>query len=71
MELVIDFDKIEDPTKQQWLINSLKLMHIEFHTAERRQTIEEYNEELELAVAEIKAGNFTTHEDLKAEVKKW
>lgn len=30
MELIIDFDKIKDPSKKEWLINSLKLMHIGF-----------------------------------------
>ena len=71
MELIIDFDKIKDPSKREWLINSLKLMHIGFHTVEKRQTIEEYNEDLEKGDAEIEAGKYITATDLKAEAAKW
>ena len=71
MELIIDFDKIKDPSKREWLINSLKLMHIGFHTVEKPQTIEEYNEDLEKGNAEIEAGNYITATDLKAEAAKW
>jgi hypothetical protein len=71
MELIIDFDKIKDPSKREWLINSLKLMHIGFHTIEKPQTFAEYNEDLEKGNAEIENGNFTTAEDLKAEAAKW
>ena len=71
MELIIDFDKIKDPSKREWLINSLKLMHIGFHTVEKPQTIKEYNEDLEKGNAEIEAGNYITATDLKAEAAKW
>lgn len=67
MELVIDFDKIKDPSKREWLISSLKLMHIGFHTTEKPQTLVQYNEELEKGEAEIERGEFTTAADLKAE----
>ena len=35
------------------------------------QTIEEYNNELEEAVAKVKAGEFYTHEEVKELAKSW
>lgn len=71
MELIIDFDKIKDPTKREWLINSLKLMHIGFQTTEKPQTLAQYNKDLEKGDAEIERGEFITAADLKAEASKW
>lgn len=71
MELIIDFDKIKDPSKREWLINSLNLMQIGFHTTEKPQTITQYNKELQKGNAEIEAGEFVTASDLKAEADKW
>jgi len=71
MELIIDFDNIKDASKKEWLLKTLKLMEIGFHEAERPQTIEEYNKEIEEADAEIERGNYITAEDLKIEAQKW
>ena len=71
MELVIDFDKIKDPGKKEWLLSTLKLMGIGFHATETRQTLEEYNDDLQAGIDEIKRGDFTTLEDLKIEARKW
>ncbi|MBS1529873.1 MAG: hypothetical protein JSU01_06170 [Bacteroidetes bacterium] len=71
MELIIDFDKIKDPSKREWLINSLKLMHIGFHTTEKSQTLDEYNDDLKKGDKEIDHGEFTTAADLKNEAGKW
>ncbi len=71
MELIIDFDNIKDSSKREWLIRTLKLMGIGFHTKEKPQTLEEYNEELERGDAEIEKGNFTTMDDLLKEIEKW
>ena len=71
MEIVIDLDKIKDATKKEWLINSLKLMHIGFQTKEKLQTLEEYNEDLDAGEAEIARGEFLTVDQLKAEADKW
>ena len=71
MELIIDFDKIKDHSKREWLINSLKLMQIGFQTSEKPQTIAQYNKDLEKGNAEIENGEFTTATDLKAEANKW
>jgi hypothetical protein len=57
MELIIDFDNIEDPGKKEWLLNTLKLMGIGFHATEKPQTLEEYNEDLVMGDAEIDRGD--------------
>jgi len=71
MELVIDFDKIKDPSKREWLISSLKLMHIGFQTTEKPQTLTQYNKDLEKGNTEIERGECTTAADLKIEASKW
>ena len=71
MELIIDFDKIKDNSKKEWLIRTLKLMGIAFKTSEKPQTLDEYNEDLEAGNAEIERGDFTTATDLKKEASKW
>ena len=71
MDLIIDFDGINDSSKQDWLLRTLKLMGIGFHTAEKPQTLDEYNNDLEAGNAEIEKGNFTTNDQLKKEMKSW
>jgi len=71
MELIIDVDKIKDPSKREWLLNSLKLMQIGFQTIEKPQTITQYNKDLEKGNVEIDNGEFTQASDLKAEANKW
>jgi len=71
MELIIDFDTIKDSSKKDWLLNTLKLMGINFHTTEKPQTLEEYNRDLEEGDAEIEKGNYITNEQLKKQIKSW
>lgn len=71
MDLIIDFDGIKDSSKQDWLLRTLKLMGIGFHTTEKPQTLDEYNDDLEAGNAEIERGNFTTNDELKKEMKSW
>lgn len=71
MELIIDFDKIKDPVKKEWLLHTLKLMGIGFHATERPQTIDQYNDDLIAGDTEIENGGLITAQDLKAEVRKW
>ncbi|WP_276611792.1 hypothetical protein [Chitinophaga oryziterrae] len=40
MELIIDFDNIEDASKKEWLISTLKIMGIGYHTSEKPQTLD-------------------------------
>jgi hypothetical protein len=71
MELIIDFDKIKDPGKKEWLLRTLKLIGIGFQATERPQTLAQYNDDLEAGNAEIERGDFITAEDLKIEARKW
>lgn len=70
MEIIIDFDKIHDAAKKEWLIRTLKLMGIKFHTSEP-QTLEEYNKDLEEGDSEIEKGDFIHASDLKKEARTW
>ncbi|GGC48126.1 hypothetical protein GCM10011386_45390 [Parapedobacter defluvii] len=71
MELIIDIDNIKEAKKKKWLLSTLKLMGIDFQTVEKRQTIAEYNQDLEAGDSEIERGEYITATDLKAEIKKW
>jgi hypothetical protein len=71
MDLIIDFDGINDSSKQDWLLRTLKLMGIGFHTAEKPQTLDEYNNDLEAGNADIEKGNFMTNDQLTKEIKSW
>ncbi len=71
MDLIIDFDGIKDSSKQDWLIRTLKLMGIGYHTAEKPQSLDEYNNDLESGNAEIEKGNFITNDQLKKDMKSW
>jgi hypothetical protein len=69
MELIIEFDKIQDTSKKKFLLETLKFLGIQFKTTER-QTLEQYNKELEDADAEIDRGNYITMEDLLKETER-
>ena len=71
MDLIIDLDGINDSSKQDWLLRTLNLMGIGYHTAEKPQTLDEYNNDLEAGNAEIEKGNFMTNAQLKKESKSW
>jgi hypothetical protein len=71
MDLIIDLDGINDSSKQDWLFRTLKLMGIGYHTAEKPQTLDEYNNDLEAGNSEIEKGNFMTNDQLKKEIKSW
>jgi hypothetical protein len=71
MDLIIDFDGIKDSSKQDWIIRTLKLMGIGYHTAEKPQTLDEYNNDRDSGNAEIEQGNFITNDQLKKDMKSW
>lgn len=71
MELIIDFDNIENASKKEWLILTLKIMGIDYRTSETHQTLAAYNQDLEAGNDEIENGNFITAADLKKEANKW
>ena len=71
MELIIEFDNIKDTSKKKFLLETLKFLDIQFKTSEKRQTLEQYNKELEENDAEIKNGKYITMEDLLKEIEQW
>ena len=71
MQIVIDVEAIDDASKKEWLVSTLKLINIKFNTTEKRQTVEEYNREIAEAEAEIERGEYITAEDLKKEALSW
>ncbi|HEY5391502.1 MAG TPA: hypothetical protein VIJ57_05270, partial [Hanamia sp.] len=68
MELIIELDNIKDTSKKKFLLETLKFLGIQFKTSEKRQTLEEYNKELELNDTEIENGKYITMEDLLKEI---
>ncbi|WP_300600230.1 hypothetical protein [Niabella sp.] len=71
MELIIDFDRINDSAKKKFLLETLKFLGVPFKTAGNSQTLEEYNQELEKGDAEIESGKYTTMKDLLKEMERW
>lgn len=71
MELIIEFDDIKDTSKKKFLLETLKFLGVQFKTSEKRQTLEQYNKELEENDAEIENGRYITMEDLLKEIEQW
>lgn len=71
MELIIDFDKINDVSKKKFLLETLKFLGVQFKTSDGPQTLDEYNKELEEADAEIARGMCISMEDLLKEMEQW
>lgn len=56
------------------LIAFLESLNYEYQSANffgQAQTIEAYNKELDDALANVKAGNYTTQEELEKEMQSW
>ncbi len=51
--MIIDFDNISNGSKKEWLINTLDLMGIGYHTTKQHQILEQYNQNLEEGDKEI------------------
>jgi hypothetical protein len=49
----------------------LKIMGMDYNTAEKPQILAEYNQDLNAGNDEIENGDFITAIDLKKEVSKW
>ena len=69
-QLIIDLETENNQAKKDEVLQLLEKMGVEYQTSER-QSIEEYNREIEEAEAEIKRGEFITSEDLKKEARSW
>ncbi len=71
MELIIELDSIEDTSKKKFLLETLKFLNIQFKTLEKKQSIGQYNKELEENDAEIENGTFITMKNLLSDMEKW
>ena len=69
-QLIINLDTENNQSKKVEVINMLEDMGVEYQTSER-QSLEEYNNELQDAEAEIAKGEFITAENLKKESRSW
>jgi hypothetical protein len=68
--LIIDLETENNQAKKDDVLKFLEEMSVEYHTSER-QSLEEYNREIDEAEAEIERGEFITAEDLKKEARSW
>ncbi len=68
--LIIDLETENNQAKKNEVLKLLENMGVEYQTSER-QSIEEYNREIDDAEAEIGRGEFITAEDLKKEALSW
>jgi len=69
-QLIIDLETENNQAKKDEVLRMLEKMGVEYKTSER-QSIEEYNLEIEEAEAEIERGEFTSADDLKKEARLW
>ncbi len=73
MKIVIDLEFI-DAGKQDWLLSTLNFASIKYEEAEDwdEQTIQQYNKDINEAIARYEAGEKTTSvEELKKEMQSW
>jgi hypothetical protein len=68
--LIIDLETENNQAKKDDVLKFLEEMGVEYQTSER-QSLEEYNQEIDEAEAEIERGEFVTAEDLKKEAISW
>jgi hypothetical protein len=71
-QIVIDFDPVnnEDQAKKEQVVRMLNDLGIDYHITER-QSLEEYNQEIDEALDDFARGNYITAEELKERSKKW
>ncbi len=69
-QLIINLTTENNQSKKDKVLKMLEDMGIEYHTSER-QSLEEYNDEINEAEKEIARGEFIPAEDLKKEARTW
>ncbi|WP_442845810.1 hypothetical protein [Leeuwenhoekiella sp. H156] len=63
-----ELDKVNDPLFIEAIKNMLKYNK---KVSSQRISIEEYNNELDTSIAQIKSGETYTHEQMRERIKKW
>ncbi len=69
-QLIINLNTENNQSKKDEVVKMLENLGIEYHTSER-QSLEEYNDEINQAEEEIATGEFITAENLKKESRSW
>lgn len=71
MKITIDLEVL-DADKREWLLDTLNYTQTPFEEEEGyRETVEEYNQKIDEAVARYESGNFITQQQLEKEMKSW
>jgi hypothetical protein len=68
-QLVIDLDE-KDQDKENLVVKILDGLGLHYQTYDR-QTIEEYNDEIDESVAQYARGEFISMEELEKRAQKW
>jgi hypothetical protein len=69
-QVIINLGTEKNQSKKDQIMKMLEDMGIEYQTSER-QSLEEYNDEINKAEEEIAKGEFITAENLKKEARSW
>lgn len=69
-QLIINLNSEHNQSKKDQVLKMLENMGIGYQTSER-QSLEEYNHDIEKAEKEIENGEFITAENLKKESRSW
>lgn len=69
-QLIINLNSENNQSKKDQVLKMLESMGIEYQTSER-QSLEEYNHDINEGEAEIANGEFITAENLKKEARSW
>lgn len=69
-QLIIDLSTENNQSKKDQVLKMLENMGIEYHTSER-QSLEEYDDEINKSEEEIAKGEFINAENLKKEFRSW
>lgn len=64
-----ELKEVKDPTFIEAIKNMLQ--YRKKVSSGERISVEQYNKELDDAIADIEAGNFHTHEEVKAMIAQW
>jgi predicted transcriptional regulator len=63
-----ELENVKDPTFIEAIKNMLKYRK---KVSSERISIEQYNKEIDASIADIEAGNYHTHEEVKDMIKQW
>jgi predicted transcriptional regulator len=64
-----ELKEVKDPTFIEAIKNMLQ--YRKKVSSEERISIEQYNKELDESIADIEAGNYHTHEEVKSMITQW